>query len=77
MSYKWYYSRSLDPTGYQIDECSARNRSRFVGSKLSSPDWNVDSSDTVDGGPVVTIWESNPNNLFNKPNGIGGGLFVQ
>lgn len=77
MSYNWYYSRSLDSTGYQIDECSSRNRSRFVGSKLSSPDWNVDSSDTVDGGPVVTIWESNPNNLFNKPNGIGGGLFVQ
>ena len=76
-SYGMYYSRSLKPCGYQIDECGTRNNSRFRGSKMSSPDFNVDSPDTVDGGPVVTIIESNPNSIFIKGDGEDGNLFVE
>jgi hypothetical protein len=62
---------------YQIDECGTRNRSRFIGSKMSSADFNVDSSDTSDGGPVVVIKESNPNSLFIKEDGEDGNLLVE
>lgn len=76
-SYGWHYSRSLDVSGYQIDECSTRNNSRFIGSKMSSPGFNIDSPDTVDGGPVVVIRESNPNSIFVKGKDDGGGLYVR
>jgi len=46
---------------YQIDECSARNKSRFIGSRLVGAGINIDSTATIDGGPVVTIFETNPN----------------
>jgi len=75
-SYKMYYSRSLEPTNYQVPEDSSRNNSRFIGCTLSSPDWNIDSKDTIDGGPVVTIWESNPNNNGNIF-GNDGNILVQ
>lgn len=77
MSYNWYYSRSLETSGYQIDECGTRNNSRYRGSKMSAVDFNVDSPDTVDGGPVVTIIESNPNNLFVGGESNTGNLFVE
>ena len=77
MSYNWYYSRSLETSGYQIDECGSRNNSRYRGSKMTSVDFNVDSPDTVDGGPVVTIIESNPNNLFIGGDSNTGNLFVE
>lgn len=67
----------LVETGYQIDECGTRNLSRFEGSKMSGADFNVDSPDTVDGGPVVTIIESNPNNLFIQGDGDDGNLLVE
>jgi hypothetical protein len=67
----------LEDSGYQIDECGTRNNSRFIGSKMSAADFNVDSPDTVDGGPVVTIIESNPNNLFIKDDGDDGNLLVE
>lgn len=76
-SYGWYYSRSLDETGYQIDECSSRNNSRFRGSKLIGSKINKDSSMTVDGGAVVRVIESNPNNLFIKGDGDDGNLLVE
>lgn len=48
---------------YQIDECSSRNNSRFRGSKLVGAGINIDSSSTVDGGPVVVVKRTNPNQI--------------
>jgi hypothetical protein len=31
---------------------------------MMSLDWNVDSADTVDGKPVVQVFETNPNKLI-------------
>lgn len=78
MSYKMYYSRSLECTSYQYieNECSVENRWRFGGSKLEGADFNIPSSTTVDGGPVVTIWESNPNTLKASDSPFGGNLTV-
>lgn len=77
-SYGWHYSRSLECTSYQYQEsCAVENRSRFGGSQLIGSDINVDSPNTIDGGPVVTIWEVNPNRLIVKDSPLGGNLKVE
>lgn len=76
-SYKKYSSRSYTPVSYQIPEDDSRNNSRFIGSKLTGAGINIDSANTVDGGPVVTIIESNPNNLFISNNLSEGNLKVE
>lgn len=37
---------------------------RYAGSKMSSPAFNVDSTQTIDGKPVVEWRTSNPNQLI-------------
>lgn len=72
-SYGMYYSKSLECGSYQNYECS----SRFMGSKLEGPAFNVNSNQTADGGPVVTIWESDPNKLSVNDSPLGGGIRVE
>jgi hypothetical protein len=75
-SYGWHYSKSLEDTCYQIDECGVYNRSRFSGTKLSGQDFNVDSSDTIDGGPVVWFKESNENKINVSRDNFEGNLRI-
>lgn len=77
MSYGMYYSRSLDCGNYQNNECFESNNHRFRGSKLSSPDFNINSSETIDGGPVVTVWTTTPETLQVGNNVIEGNLIVK
>jgi hypothetical protein len=45
---------------------------RYAGCKLSSPGFNVNSTETIDGGPVVEWRTSNPNQLiYQTPNEQG------
>lgn len=44
---------------------------RYDGCKLTSADWNVDSQDTIDGGPVVTITLGNSTDLVARPTARG------
>lgn len=77
-SYGWYYSRSLECTSYQYQEsCAVENRWRFGGTKLEGSDINVNSPNTIDGGPVVSIWEVNPNKLIVADSPYGGNLKVE
>ncbi len=62
---------------YQIDECSSQNNSRFAGSKLSGPGINIDSPNTVDGGPVVVVQVTSPNNLILGDRGAEGNLRLE
>lgn len=62
---------------YQIDECSSYNRARFVGSKLVGAGINIDSPNTIDGGPVVEIREVNPNILLNNNRDSNGNLRIE
>lgn len=55
MSNNNYYSSSLKEASYQYEDDSVFNRIRFAGSKLTGPDINVDTINTIDGGPVVSI----------------------
>jgi len=59
-----YYSSSLVPTNYQYDEDSVPNRLRFTGCKLTGLDFNVDTTDTIDGGPVVEYREVSANQII-------------
>ena len=77
MSYKMYYSRSLECTSYQINECSSENNKRYRGSKLEGSDFNINSPNTIDGGPVITITEVNPNQLKVFENPAKGNLKVE
>ncbi len=79
MSYNWYYSRSLECTTYQYsEECnSVENRSRFGGTKLTGPGININSEFTIDKGPVIEVWEVNPNTLKIEDSPLGGRLIVE
>jgi hypothetical protein len=44
---------------------------------MSSPGFNIDSQDTVDGGPVVEIIDANPNQIvFQSTNNSSGNFSV-
>jgi len=76
-SYRCYnipVSCTYTPWHYQIDECSTRNRSRFIGSKLEGAGVNIDSPNTISGGPVITITETNPNSIFTNDGSSEGNL---
>jgi hypothetical protein len=48
------------------------NNQRYDGSKLTSPDFNINSIQTVDGGPVVEWKTANPNQLiYQRPSQDG------
>jgi hypothetical protein len=44
---------------------------------MSSPAFNVNSLDTVDGGPVVEWTTANPNQLIYQSNGAEGSFQIQ
>jgi len=60
------YSSSLLYADYKDDELGTIKLS-FEGTRLSGPDFNVDTGTTPDGGPVVSYFETNPNQLFVAP----------
>jgi len=43
-----------------LQTSTGMTNARYNGCKMTSPDFNIDSPDTVDGGPVVTITPVNP-----------------
>lgn len=63
MSKGLYYSSSFEEVNYQYDEGSVYNRIRYEGSRLEGPGFNINTTNTIDGGPVVTIVTVNSNDL--------------
>lgn len=78
-SYGWHYSRSLQCTDYQYDEgCnSVENLSRFAGTKITGPGINIPSNYTLNKGPVIEVWEVNPNQVIIKDSPNGGRLYIE
>jgi hypothetical protein len=66
----------MECAGYQNNECFDSNNHRFRGSKLYGANININSSETIDGGPVVSVWEVNPNQLLVGESPLGGKLIV-
>lgn len=48
----------------------------YDGCKMTSPDFNIASPDTIDGGPVVEIIDANPNQIIVQGGGAGGTLGI-
>tara|TARA_R100000908_G_scaffold351_1_gene169 strand:+ start:14372 stop:18511 length:4140 start_codon:yes stop_codon:yes gene_type:complete len=48
----------------------------YNGCQMTSPDFNIASADTVDGGPVVEIIPANPNTVVVQGGGSGGTFVV-
>jgi hypothetical protein len=46
--------------------------SLYNGSKMTSRGFNIESPDTIDGGPVVETRQSNPNQLIYQSPGENG-----
>lgn len=73
-----FYSSSLipnnspNPNGLTLGV----KRHRYLGSKLSGQDINVNSDNTVDGGPVVESYDTPGNELYTKDYDISGSLKV-
>jgi hypothetical protein len=51
------------------------NRQRYDGTKMTSPAFNVNSTQTVDGGPVVEWRTANPNQLIYQTQNNNQGSF--
>jgi len=49
---------------------------KYNGSKMTSANFNVDSPDTIDGGPVAEIRATNPNQLIYQNNGDQGSFRI-
>jgi hypothetical protein len=49
---------------------------RYAGAKMTSPAFNINSTQTVDGGPVVEWRSSNPNQLIYQNNGQQGSFVL-
>ncbi len=59
-----YYSRSLAVADYHDDEFAGSANAFYLGSKLTGPDFNIPTTNTIDGGPVVEFYETNPNQII-------------
>ena len=62
---------------YHLWDAKGMVNARYEGCKLTSTDYNVDSIDTVDGGPVITITEGGGKQLVAKPGKQLGTFEVQ
>lgn len=65
-----YYSSSLKFADIQLSQVTGWKNARYDGSKLSGAGINIDSSTTVDGGPVVKVTKVNPNTIVFANNQI-------
>ena len=71
------YNRTNDALLYQFVEVqdylpTGIDNQRYSGTKMSSPAFNVNSTDTVDGGPVAEWRTANPNQLIYQTIGDQG-----
>jgi hypothetical protein len=63
-------------TGSQVDVQdylpTGIDNHRYAGSKLTGPAFNINSTQTIDGGPVVEWRSANPNQLIYQPKDVKG-----
>jgi len=76
--YEYVYSGSvMRPAEVQDYLPIGTERHEYLGCKMTSPDFNIDSTDTIDGGPVVEYIEANPNQIITQAPGQQGGLEIK
>ena len=57
---------------YHLRDSKGMVNARYEGCKMTSPDWNADSNDTVDKGPVVVVLIGKGNQLLVEPKASDG-----
>jgi len=50
---------------------------RYKGAQLNAADFNIDSTETPDNGPVVSFTIGDPNNIISSDAGFGGNLSIE
>lgn len=78
----YYKSGSVASSQYQCAEVQdylpiGTERHEYLGCSMTSPDFNIDSTDTIDGGPVVEFIDTNPNQIITQTPGQQGGLTIR
>lgn len=63
-----YRSQTQD---FHLNDSYGMRNARYDGCKMTSPDWNVDSDDTIDKGPVVQITLGGGAELITSPSPRG------
>ena len=74
------YSKSLkeaEVSDFNLGGTAGSSRMRFIGSQLSAADFNIDSKETPDNGPVVSYTIGDPNTLISSDAGFGGNLSIE
>ena len=56
---------------FHLHDSYGMRNARYDGCKLVGTDYNIDSPDTVDGGPVITITEGTGVELVSSPTARG------
>jgi hypothetical protein len=72
--YNYQYSGSFSQTQDYLPQ--GRDNQKYSGTKMSSPAFNVNSTQTVDGKPVVEWRETNPNQLIYQTAGDQGSFVL-
>jgi hypothetical protein len=70
------FTTSYSPASVQDFLPTGIDNHRYNGAKMQSADFNIDSTDTVDGKPVVEFRSANPNQLIYQTNGTEGSFII-
>ena len=74
------YSQSLkvaEVSDFNLGGTEGTNRSRYKGTQITAPDFNIDSLDTPDRGPVVEFTLGDPNKIISSDAKFGGNLSIK
>ena len=77
---KFAFSHSLvmaEVQDYNLDGPEGISRLRYKGAQLNAADFNIDSTETPDNGPVVSFTIGDPNNIISSDAGFGGNLSIE
>lgn len=76
--FKWYnFDRAISAGLESATEIApntymalSTKKSKFLGTKLSGPGFNIPSQETVDGAPVIEYWNTGPSPITNTGNPV-------
>ena len=77
---KYAYSHSLVYAGvsdYNLGGTTGTDRTRHAGTQITAPDFNIDSTETPDRGPVVSFTIGDPNQIITSDPSFRGNLTIE
>ena len=77
---KYAFSHSLvhaEVSDYNLGGTTGTDRTRHIGTQITSPDFNIDSTQTPDRGPVVSFTIGDPNQIITSDPSFRGNLTIE